>query len=493
MSFVLLSSLIGKADTKVPCFIFSGNAEKEHSIDLSKFNRITFGKNSMVISSSKDDTAEPIELSYSLYHRLVIGDAEPTATQAESITLSQETTTLKVGESVKLTATVLPENTKDKTVTWTSSDESIAMVDTEGQVKAVALGTATITATCGSVSATCSVTVVETPAESVTISQKTATLKVGETVGLTATVLPENATDKTVTWTSSNNSVATVDAKGKVIAVALGTATITATCGSVNATCSVTVVATPAESVTISHKTATLRVGGTVGLTATVLPENTTDKTVTWTSSDKSIATVDAKGKVTAVALGTATITATCGSVNATCSVTVVATPAESVTISQKTATLKVGETIGLTATVLPENATDKTVTWTSSDKSIATVDAEGKVTAISIGETNITASCGSVKAVCAVTVVADPGGVDAVDVDSETCIYVDALSKLLYIKSASDSVFSVRIFNVNGHLLQTSELCNDDSMTLETLAPGVYLAVATDGKINLNLKFILN
>ncbi len=331
------------------------------------------------------------------------------ATPAESITLSQTTASLKVGEIVSLTATVLPANTTDKTISWSSSNPAIASVDANGKVSAVALGNATITAKCGSVSATCSVTVVATPAESVTLSQTSASLKVGESVSLTATVLPANATDKTVTWSSSNPAVATVDANGKVTAVALGNATITAKCGSVSATCSVTVVATPAESVTINHTSASLKVGETVSLTATVLPVNTTDKTVTWSSSNPAIATVDANGKVTAVALGNTTITAKCGSVSATCSVTVVATPAESVTLSQTSASLKVGETVSLTATVLPANSTDKTVTWTSSNTAVATVDANGKVTAVALGSATITAKCGSVSATCSVTVVATP------------------------------------------------------------------------------------
>ena len=330
------------------------------------------------------------------------------ATPAESITISQETATLKVGETVELTATVMPEDATDKTVSWTSSDEAVATVDAEGKVTAVALGEATITATCGEVSTYCTVTVVATPAESITISQETATLKVGETVELTATVMPEDATDKTVSWTSSDEAVATVDAEGKVTAVALGEATVTAKCGEVSTYCTVTVVATPAESITISQETATLKVGKTVELTATVMPEDATDKTITWASSDEAVATVDAEGKVTAVALGEATITATCGEVSTYCTVTVVATPAESITISQETATLKVGETVELTATVMPEDATDKTVSWTSSDEAVATVDAEGKVTAVALGEAEITATAADgsgISANCLVTV----------------------------------------------------------------------------------------
>ena len=220
--------------------------------------------------------------------------------------------------------------------------------------------------------------------------------------------MPEDATDKTITWASSDEAVATVNAEGKVTAVALGEATITATCGEVSTYCTVTVVATPAESITISQETATLKVGETVELTATVMPEDATDKTVSWTSSDEAVATVDAEGKVTAVALGEATVTAKCGEVSTYCTVTVVATPAESITISQETATLKVGETVELTATVMPEDATDKTVSWTSSDEAVATVDAEGKVTAVALGEAEITATAADgsgISANCLVTV----------------------------------------------------------------------------------------
>ena len=353
------------------------------------------------------------------------GDASATcavtvvATPVESVTLNQTTASLKVGQTVTLTATVMPEDATDKAVTWTSSNEAVATVDADGKVTTMALGEAVITAKCGEVSATCAVTVVATPVESVTLNQTTASLRVGQTVTLTATVMPEDATDKTVTWTSSNEAVATVDANGKVTAKALGKAVITAKSGDVSATCTVTVEPTPVESVTLNQTSATLRVGQTVTLTATVQPEDATDKTVTWSSSNEAVATVDAEGKVTAMALGEAVITATCGDVSATCAVTVVPTPAESVTLNQITASLRVGQTVTLTATVMPEDATDKTVTWTSSNESVATVDAEGKVTAIALGEAAITATCGDVSATCAVTVVATP--VESVALDYES------------------------------------------------------------------------
>ena len=361
--------------------------------------------------TAKESGTDYVEISCGAYNFskiFVLTVLPPPEVKPEKIELSHETLSLEKGESVTIMATVMPEDATDKTVSWTSSDEAVATVDAEGKVTAVALGEATITATCGEVSTYCTVTVVATPAESITISQETATLKVGETVELTATVMPENATDKTVLWTSSNEAVATVNAEGKVTAIALGEANITAKCGEVSTYCTVTVVATPAESITISRETATLKVGETVELTANVLPEDATDKTVSWTSNDEAVATVDAEGKVTAVALGEATITAKCGEVSTYCTVTVVATPAESITISQETATLKVGETVELTATVMPEDATDKTITWASSDEAVATVDAEGKVTAVALGEAEITATAADgsgVSANCLVTV----------------------------------------------------------------------------------------
>ena len=157
----------------------------------------------------------------------------------ENVTLSKTTLTLDVGDEETLTATVTPNNATDKTVTWTTSDAAIATVN-DGTVKAVAAGSATITAKAGEKSATCTVTVAQPLTYTVTLSKTTLTLDVGDEETLTATVTPNNATDKTVTWTTSDAAIATVN-DGTVKAVAAGSATITAKAGEKSATCTVTV------------------------------------------------------------------------------------------------------------------------------------------------------------------------------------------------------------------------------------------------------------
>ena len=157
----------------------------------------------------------------------------------------------------------------------------------------------------------------------VTLDQTSITLTAGGTATLTATVSPSNATDKTVSWSSSNTSVATVS-NGTVTAVAAGSATITAKAGGKSATCSVTVKAkdVPVTGISIAPTSVSIQVGKTATLTATVSPSDATNATVTWSSSKESVATVS-NGTVTAVAEGSATITATAGGKSATCSVTV--------------------------------------------------------------------------------------------------------------------------------------------------------------------------
>ena len=324
---------------------------------------------------------------------------------AECISLDKTELTLTIGASEKLTATVLPEDVTDKTVTWLTSDAAIATVDNEGNVTAISVGEATITATCGDKSATCKVTVNPILADSITLDKTELTLTIGASEKLTATVLPDDVTDKTVSWSTSDASIATVDTEGNVTAISVGEATITATCGDKSATCKVTVYPILAESITLDKTELTLTIGASEKLTATVLPEDVTDKTVTWSTSDASIATVDNEGNVTAVSVGEATITATCGDKSATCKVTVNPILAESITLDKTELTLTIGASEKLTAIVLPEEVTDKTVTWSTSDATIATVDNEGNVTAISVGEATITATCGEISTSCRVIV----------------------------------------------------------------------------------------
>ena len=343
--------------------------------------------------------------------------------KVEGVSLNVTSVELTEGDQTTLTATVNPSNAINKNITWTSSDNNVATV-ANGKVTAVKAGTATITVKTedGNKTATCTVTVTAQnyPVESVTLDKTSVDLTEGAEVTLTATVNPANATNKNITWTSSDNNVATV-ANGKVTAVKAGTATITVKTedGNKTATCTVTVKAKtyPVESVTLDKTSVELTEGEETTLTATINPSNATNKNVTWTSSDSNVAAV-ANGKVTAVKAGTATITVKTedGNKTATCTVTVKAKtyPVESVTLDKTSVELTEGEETTLTATINPSNATNKNVTWTSSDSNVATV-ANGKVTAVKAGTATITVKTedGNKTATCTVTVT---GG----DVDTE-------------------------------------------------------------------------
>ena len=244
---------------------------------------------------------------------------------------------------------------------------------------------------------------------SVTLNRSSVNLKIGDTVSLYKTIYPSNATDKSVTWNSSNTSVATVS-NGTVTAKSEGSTTITVrTSNNKTATCYVTV--NPKNiavtSVELNKSSATIEVGNTLNLTATIYPSNATDKSITWNSSNTSVATVS-NGTITAKSVGTATITVkTSNNKTATCYVTVNprTIAVTSVSLNKTSATLEVGDTLNLTATIYPSNATYKSVTWSSSNTSVATVS-NGIVSAVSTGTAVITVKTNNnMTATCEVTV----------------------------------------------------------------------------------------
>ena len=332
---------------------------------------------------------------------------EPGDIAVASVKLSETMLNLHIGESAALTATVTPENATNKSLTWISSNTSVASVS-NGVVVALNEGSSIIMATAENVTAMCAVTVLDNPVTGITLDQTSASLKVNESITLTATVSPTNATDKTLTWSTSDESVATVS-NGVVIAVKTGTATVTAQAGDKKATCSITVEATPVTSVTLDRTSASLNVNESITLTATVKPDDATDKTVTWTSSNENVATVT-DGVVTAHNIGTATVSAKAGDITAVCNVTVEPTPVTEITLNKTSATLTEGDEITLTATVKPDDATNKNFTWSSSDPSVASV-ADGKVKALKAGTTTISAVTedGNKTATCDITVVEPP------------------------------------------------------------------------------------
>ena len=217
---------------------------------------------------------------------------------------------------------------------------------------------------------------------SITLNYESLTLKVDDTETLVATVFPDNATNRAVTWMSSNGSIATVSSSGKVTAKGIGNATITAMStanNTVTATCTVTVTSVPVTKIALSKTSLTLTKGSSETLTATITPTTATDKTVTWSSSNDSVATVN-NGLVTAVGGGTATIIARSNAddtIQASCTVTVNA-PVESISLSETTLSLVTGGTEVLIATITPSDANVGSITWVSSDSTVVSVTGNG-------------------------------------------------------------------------------------------------------------------
>jgi len=239
------------------------------------------------------------------------------------------------------------------------------------------------------------------PVSSVSLTPSPDTVVLGGTSQLTATVKDAGGsvlTDRTVTWTSDNDLIASVSSTGLVTSKSVGAANITATAEGKFSTAKVVVIPLPVASVTVTPTTASLVIGGTVTLSATTKDASgnvLTGRTVTWSTSDQSVATVNG-GVVTAVALGTATITATSEGKSAPAQITVTVAPVATVAVSPSTVPVLPGATTQLTATLSDASGhplTGRTVTWSSSDQTKARVDANGLVTGVAYGQVTITAT----------------------------------------------------------------------------------------------------
>ena len=338
------------------------------------------------------------------------------------VTISPTSATLNVGSTKLFTATVSPSDATNKAVNWTSSNTSVATVDSNGLVTAKSAGSATITVTTidGGYKKTANVTVsTQTPStikvQSVSLDRYIVTLETGSKTHLTASIYPSDATNKGVTWTSSNTNVATVDSNGNITGVSPGAASITVKTndGGFTATANVSVsnpkpTTVSVTGVSLNSSSINTTIGQTIVLSATVAPSNATNKEVTWTSSNTNVATVDSTGKVTAKSVGNATITVTTkdGNYRASCSVRVI-TPTSGIHLSKNETTIYTNKEETLSYLILPEDATNKNVTWTSSDPTIATVDNNGKITAKKAGKATITATVTNTdyKDTCIVTV----------------------------------------------------------------------------------------
>jgi len=325
-----------------------------------------------------------------------------------SVAVTPPTSTITVGAELPLQVVV--QDATGQTITgaqvfWSVRDPGIASVSLSGVVTGLAIGATQVAASAGGKSAIAAITVQRVPVASVVVRPTSADVTTGNRVQFSATVYDSNQialTDRSITWSSSNEAVATVDSTGMATAVSPGVATITATSEVKSDAASLTVTLVPVATVTVEPSTATVPSGSTTTLTARVTAQNggvLTDRVVTWSSSDPSVATVSSTGVVSAVVtgalVGTATITASIEGKSGSASVTVTVGPIASVRVTPTSTSLAIGAKVDLTAAALDAAGNPISVvsfTWASSNPAIASVDGDGQVNAKKEGTVTITA-----------------------------------------------------------------------------------------------------
>lgn len=344
----------------------------------------------------------------------------------ENVILNEHSIVLNKGEQLKLSATVLPIDADDKTIEWISDNNSIASVDTEGNVTAIKEGQTKIIArsTATGIQDECTV-LVRKNVEDISLNETEIALNnISDTWQLLAIITPNDATEKTVNWKSANEQVCTVSNSGLVTATGIGSTLVTATTvdGGLTATCVVKVLQ-HVDGLTLNKSTLTLKVGENEDLQATITPSNADNKNVLWSSANEQIATVSNEGNVAAVKAGEVIVTATSEDnpdVKATCKIIVVQ-PVTGINISESTCLLHgIGESAQLTATILPADASNKTIKWSSSNEGVCMVS-NGTVVSTGFGTAVVIATTedGGFMAYCTVTV-ESVTGIEEINADTQ-------------------------------------------------------------------------
>lgn len=328
----------------------------------------------------------------------------------------------------------------------------------------------------------------------VRLNQNEAALSIGDTKQLTASVVPDNATNKVITWRSSNSEIATVSAQGLVAAVAAGTAIVSAISqdGGKIATCIVTIIQ-PVTNVNLNKTTLPLIAGDTEQLTANIAPANATNKTVTWNSSNTAVATVNTYGLVTAVAAGTATITVITQDGNKTANCTVTVTPIATITgvmVSPVTAIVQKGKTQQFTAMVEVTGGASTGVVWSLTGHVLTTtnISASGILT-VANGETastlivTATSVFDNTKRGTATVTVENITSVEIFDTPLVSA-YPNPTGGLFTLNFSVLDIYRVIITDMAGKVL-FRQMLSDQTMQMDigNYPSGVYLLMINDGK----------
>lgn len=352
---------------------------------------------------------------------------KPVSKEIESLDFTQNNYSIKKGETINLIVNITPSELALSKFDWMSSDSNIVSVDSDGLIKGVNLGKATITVTSSNGKiATCIVEVVPDTIDvkKIKLTPVKPVITEGFVTQVIARIEPTNATNRDLVWTSSDSKIAKVNSKGVVTGIKKGVVTITAKTkdGKVVGKTTITVnsKAPEIQSLRFAQDNISIRKGNTLGLTPIVTPSELASSKFTWKSSDSSIVTVDSNGIIKGVNVGTATITVTSSNgKKATCIVNVTEEDidVQEIILTPIDPTIGKGKTTQVVAEIRPVNATNRELVWSSSNQEIATVDSNGVVKGVSRGVVTITAKTTDGRVVASTTITIDNNETDTFDV----------------------------------------------------------------------------
>lgn len=396
-------------------------------------------------------TVKSVELNLSASSKIKVNPIE-----AQTIKLTPESLGLILGDSILIEAFIQPENTTNKTIKWKSNNNSIAVVSDIGMVKSVGIGNTSITASIGSLSTSCEVIVNPVKVEEIRLNTQSLKITIGSNAQLTATVLPDNATNKSLLWSSEDEDIATVSQNGVVEGVGVGKTKITATSGDVAVSCEVIIESIKVTGISLSNTNVSIEVNDIVELEAIILPENATNKTVLWSSQDNSIAKIDQNGVITGIKAGNTTVTASTedGNFSASCEIEVKNISIKEISLNNYNITLLPTEKESIIAYVYPENAYNKNLIWSSSNPYVANISKEGIVEALRLGSSTI--------------IVKSEDG----DVSTSCNVRVVEITEFI-----SLSFYTQSIVNINGYITAQlySVIQNDSQHSIELTSLKIY------------------